>query len=288
MKNFIFKHFVNLLWITLGTGIYSFGFVKLNMANHLAEGGVSGISLIAHFLAGINPSITTLVLNVPLLIIGYRFLGRRLFTFTVYGIAVLAIWIWLWQLVPFQIKVDGDFLIAALLAGIFSGIGLGLVFRNGGTTGGTDIIARLIQDRNGVPLGRTMMIADSFVLAASLSYVDLKHMMYTLICSFVASQVLELVQSGGYTVRGMLIVTRFPEELAKKIQTDMGRGVTFLNGQGGFSREDMKVIYVVLNPREIQETKLMIQKIDDKAFTTIINVHEVMGDFVHSNSRYRV
>ncbi|GAB2024155.1 YitT family protein [Lactovum odontotermitis] len=288
MKNFILKHFVNLLWITLGTGIYSFGFVKLNMANHLAEGGVSGISLIAHFLAGINPSITTLVLNVPLLIIGYRFLGRRLFTFTVYGIAVLAIWIWLWQLVPFQIKVDGDFLIAALLAGIFSGIGLGLVFRNGGTTGGTDIIARLIQDRNGVPLGRTMMIADSFVLAASLSYVDLKHMMYTLICSFVASQVLELVQSGGYTVRGMLIVTRFPEELAKKIQTDMGRGVTFLNGQGGFSREDMKVIYVVLNPREIQETKLMIQKIDDKAFTTIINVHEVMGDFVHSNSRYRV
>ncbi|MDR2975934.1 MAG: YitT family protein [Streptococcaceae bacterium] len=287
MKNFLFKHLTNLFWITIGTGIYSFGFVKLNMANHLAEGGVSGISLIGHFLLNINPSITTLLLNVPLLIIGYRFLGRRLFTFTVYGIGVLAFWIWLWQLIPLSINIDGDFLIAALLAGVFSGIGLGLVFRNGGTTGGTDIIARLIQDRNGVPLGRTMMIADSFVLIASLSYVDLKHMMYTLICSFVASQVLELVQSGGYTVRGMLIVTRFPDELAKKIQKEMGRGVTFLNGEGGFSRESMKIIYVVLNPREIQETKQMIQKTDDKAFTTIINVHEVMGDFVHSKSRYR-
>jgi uncharacterized membrane-anchored protein YitT (DUF2179 family) len=178
-------------------------------------------------------------------------------------------------------------LIASLLAGVFAGVGIGIVFRVGGTTGGSDIVARLFQTRLGIPLSTTFVAIDSVVLFLSLlTYIDLKHMMYTLICSFVASQVMEFVQSGGYTVRGMLIISSKPEELAETIMKKLGRGVTFLNGEGAYSGAPKKILYVILNPREIQEIKHAIQKIDENAFTSVINVHEVMGDFDYSRSNF--
>ncbi|HEY0221779.1 YitT family protein [Lactovum miscens] len=286
MINLIKKNFVSLAAVVLGTAIYSFGFVNFNMRTHLAEGGVAGISLIGHALLHIDPSITTFVLNIPLLFIGYRFLGRRTFIFTVCGIVSLTFWIWLFQRIPFSISVGNDMLIGSLLAGVSAGCGVGIVFRVGGTTGGTDIVARLLQVKNGIPLSTIFIMVDSIVLVASLSYIDLKQMMYTLICSFVASQVLEFVQSGGYTVRGMLIITSKPEELAEKIMRKLGRGVTFLNGEGAYSGEEKKILYVILNPREIQEIKHAILKIDEHAFTSVINVHEVIGDFNYSKSDY--
>lgn len=286
MINLIKKNFVSLVVVALGTAIYAFGFVNFNMMNHLAEGGVAGISLLGHALLGIDPSVTTFVMNIPLLFIGYRFLGRRTFIFTVWGILSLTIWIWLFQRIPFSISVGNDMLIGSLLAGVFAGCGVGIVFRVGGTTGGTDIVAGLLQSKNGIPLSTTFVMVDAVVLVASLSYIDLKHMMYTLICSFVGSQVLEFVQSGGYTVRGMLIITAKPEELAETIMRRLGRGVTFLNGEGAYSGEEKKILYVILNPREIQEIKRAILQIDARAFTSVINVHEVIGDFNYSKSSF--
>ncbi|MDR0299195.1 MAG: YitT family protein [Streptococcaceae bacterium] len=286
MMNLIKKNFVSLLIVALGTAVYAFGFVNFNMVNSLAEGGVAGISLIGHALLRIDPSLTTLLINIPLLFIGYRHLGRRTFVFTVWGIVSLSAWIWLFQRIPFTVSVGHDMLIGSLLAGVFAGFGIGIVFRVDGTTGGTDIVARLLQTKQGIPLSTTFVAVDSMVLVASLSYIDLKHMMYTLICSFVASQVLEFVQSGGYTVRGMLIISSKPEELAETIMKKLGRGVTFLNGEGAYSGDSKKVLYVILNPREIQEIKRTIQKVDENAFSSIINVHEVMGDFNYSKSNY--
>lgn len=117
----------------------------------------------------------------------------------------LAVWIWIFQRVSFTINIGNDTLIAALLAGVFSGSGIGLVFRFGGTTGGTDILAKLFQIKKGIPVGRMLFIFDSCILALSLSYVDLKHMMYTLIASFISMQMINLIQNGGYTVRECLL-----------------------------------------------------------------------------------
>ncbi|RZI49130.1 YitT family protein [Lactococcus kimchii] len=287
MKKLARVHILYLLAITIGTGIYAFGFVAFNMANHLAQGGVAGLSLMGYALWHIDPSYTQLLLNIPLLVLGYRFLGRRTFIYTIWGLLSLSVWIWILQRVSFTVNIEHDNLIAALLAGLFAGTGVGVVFRFGGTTGGTDILAKLFQLKKGIPIGRMMFIFDSVVLALSLSYIDLKQMMYTLIASFLAMQMINLIQNGGYTVRGMLIISRKHKEVARAIIEEIGRSATYLHGEGAYSGESKEVLYVVLNPSEIQEVKEILTIIDPEAFTSIINVHEVLGDFAPKRERIK-
>jgi uncharacterized membrane-anchored protein YitT (DUF2179 family) len=278
---------ISLIMIALGTAIYAFGFVEFNMANHLAEGGVAGLSLITHAKLGIDPSYTQLVLNVPLLIAGYRYLGRRLLIYTIWGIVSLSVWMWIFQRTNYSISVGHDMLIAAILAGVFAGAGIGIVFRYGGTTGGADIVAKILQTKRGTQVGRTFFTFDAVVLTLSLSYINLQHMMYTLIASFVAAQVVGIVQNGGYTVRGMLIITDKHNEIAKAIIEEIGRSATYLYGEGAYTGSEQKILYVVLNPSEIQEVKNILSVVDPKAFSSVINVHEVIGDFNYPKSRFK-
>ena len=224
-----------LLLIAVGVAIYTFGFVKFNMANALAEGGVAGVTLIVHALYGINPAYSSLILNIPLFILGARILGKRSLALTIYGTVLLSFFIWFWQRVPIHVTLENDMMLVAVVAGLFSGAGSGLVFRYGATTGGTDIIGRIAEEKLGLKLGQTLLFIDAVVLTASLVYIDLQHMLYTLVASFVYSQVLTIVQNGGYTVRGMLIITQKSEEAASAILNEINRGVTFLNGQGAYS-----------------------------------------------------
>lgn len=202
-----------LMLITLGVAIYAFGFVNFNMANKLAEGGVAGITLMLHALIGINPAYSSLILNIPLFIIGARIFGRRSLALTIYGTVTMSIFIWLWQKFPIEMGLENDMMLVAVVAGLCAGVGSGLVFRYGATTGGTDIIGRIAEEKCGFKLGQTLLFIDALVLIASLSYVDLKHMLYTLVASFVFSQVLTIVQSGGYTIRGMIIITKHSKVL---------------------------------------------------------------------------
>lgn len=269
VKNFIF--------ITLGVAIYAFGFVKFNMANHLAEGGVAGITLILDALFKINPAYSTFLINLPLFILGARTFGKRSLALTIYGTVMLSVFIWIWQEIPFVIDLKGDTLIVALLAGIFAGTGAGLVFRYGATTGGTDIIGRVVEAKTGRQIGQTLLLVDIFVLLASLTYIDIRQMMYTLIASFVFAQILTVVQNGGYTIRGMIIISQQSETIAQTILQEINRGVTYLNGQGAYSGQAHKVLYVVLNPSEVLDVKNMVASIDPDAFVSVINVDEVVS-----------
>lgn len=270
-------HPLNFLMIALGTAIYAFGFVNFNMVNHLAEGGVSGITLIFHALFKINPAYTQILLNIPLFILGVKIFGKRGMIYTIHGTVCLSIFIWLFQRMSMSIDLAHDTLIAALLAGIFAGIGGGIVFRFGGTTGGGDIIGRYFEQKKGLALGQTLFVFDILVLTLSLSYIDIQHMMYTVIASFVFSQVVAVVQNGGYTVRGMLIISSKYAEISKKITDEIGRGATYLKAEGVYSGQDTKVIYVVLSPIQVQAVKGILAEIDPDAFVSIINVHEVIG-----------
>ena len=270
-------HPLNFLMIALGTAIYAFGFVNFNMVNHLAEGGVSGITLIFHALFKINPAYTQILLNIPLFILGVKIFGKRGMIYTIHGTVCLSIFIWLFQRMSMSIDLAHDTLIAALLAGIFAGIGGGIVFRFGGTTGGGDIIGRYFEQKKGFALGQTLFVFDILVLTLSLSYIDIQHMMYTVIASFVFSQVVAVVQNGGYTVRGMLIISSNYAAISQKITDEIGRGATYLKAEGVYSGQDTKVIYVVLSPIQVQAVKGILAEIDPDAFVSIINVHEVIG-----------
>ena len=270
-------HPVNFLMIALGAAIYAFGFVNFNMVNHLAEGGISGITLIFHALFKLNPAYTQILFNIPLFILGVKIFGKRGMIYTIHGTVCLSVFIWLFQRMSFSIDLAHYTLIAALLAGIFAGIGGGIVFRFGGTTGGGDIIGRYFEQKKGLALGQTLFVFDIVVLTLSLSYIDIQHMMYTVIASFVFSQVVAVVQNGGYTVRGMLIISSKYTEISQKITDEIGRGATYLKAEGVYSGQGTKVIYVVLSPVQVQAVKAILAEIDPDAFVSIINVHEVIG-----------
>ncbi|EOS7950079.1 YitT family protein [Enterococcus hirae] len=264
--------------IMVGTSIYAFGLVYLNIANHLAEGGVSGITLILRALFGIDPAYSTLLINIPLILIGGKILGKRSLAYTVLGTVSLSAFLWIWQRVPLQINLQHDLLIVSLLAGLIAGTGSGLVYRMGGTTGGSDIIARILEKNYGISMGRSLLVLDVIVLLASLTYIDLKRMMYTLIVSYVFSRVIDSILDGGYSAKGILVVSNKNEEIAPLLMTGLERGVTFLSGEGGFSGHSKKIIYMVVSSSELNEVKRIVHEIDEKVFLSIINVHEVEGE----------
>ena len=277
----------SLLLIALGVAMYTFGFVKFNMANALAEGGVAGVTLIIHALYKIDPAYTSLILNIPVFIMGARVLGRKSLVLTIYGTVLLSFFIWFWQQVPVKIVLQNDMMLVAVVAGLFAGAGSGLVFRYGATTGGTDIIGRVIEEKFGFKLGQTLLFVDALVLTASLVYIDLQHMLYTLVASFVYSQVLTIVQNGGYTVRGMIIITQKSQEAADAILNGINRGVTYLNGQGAYSGNEKNILYVVLNPGEVRDVKAIMADLDPDAFISIIDVDEVVSsDFKIRRNNY--
>lgn len=268
----------DIVMITIGTGFYGWSLININITNQLAEGGLSGITLILLALFNWNPAYTNLILNIPLLVIGYRVLGRRSFIYTIWGIMSLSFWLYVWQKFPMPPALHHDMLIAGLLAGIVSGIGLGIVFRFGGTSGGTDVIARIMEQKFGIQIGRTMFALDAVVLLMSLIYIDVIHMMYTLIASFVFAQVVSLTQQGAYTARSFMIFTDYPEEISHAIMDELERGTSLLKSEGGYSHREQRVVYAVVDPSEVSAVQHIIQEIDPKAFVSIITAQEQLGE----------
>ena len=171
----------DLIFITIGCSLYAFGLVTVNIANNLAEGGATGITLIIRYWLHIDPAYSIILLNIPLIWIGYRYLGKKALIYTIYGTTMLSIWTWLWQRIPIDINIHHDLFLAGVLAGLIGGTGSGLVYRFGGTTGGTDIVARIFEKKRGIVMGKTLLALDVIVLTCSLSYLDLRQMMYTLL-----------------------------------------------------------------------------------------------------------
>ena len=268
----------DILMISIGTGFYGWSLININIPNQLAEGGLSGITLILLALFNWNPAYSNLILNIPLLLIGYRVLGRRSLIYTIWGILTVSFWLFLWQRIPMPPALHHDMLIAGLLAGIISGIGLGIVFRFGGTSGGTDVIARIIEQKVGIQIGRTMFALDAVVLLMSLIYIDVIHMMYTLIASFVFAQVVGLTQQGAYTARSFMIFTDYPEEISHAIMDELERGTSLLKSEGGYSHREQRVVYAVVDPSEVNTVQHIIQEIDPKAFVSIFTAQEQLGE----------
>lgn len=280
MKKINSKTIIELVMIAVGCAIYGLSLDMISVPNKLADGGLSGIALILRHFWGINMGLSTLVLNIPLIILGYKFMGKRLLAYTIWGTICLSFFLSFWRVVPFisEFNLEHDLFLSAILAGVLSGFGLGLVFRYNGTTGGTDIIARIFQIKFGLSSGKTLLACDAIVLIVSLSYLDIKHMMYTLLASYILAKVMDAVQEGAYTARGLFIISNKYEEIGQAIDKKLERGFTYLKGYGGYKKDSRPVIYVVVAPREIATIKNLVETIDPNAFVTIIEVHEALGE----------
>lgn len=271
--------FKNILLILLGSAIFSFGIVHFNMQNNLAEGGFTGITLLLYFLFQYDPSYTNLILNIPVFIIGWKLLGRNVFLYTLIGTVSVSVFLWIFQRFQIHIPLNDDLALAALFAGVFIGIGLGIIFRSGGTTGGVDIIARLVQKYVGWSMGKTMFLFDAVVITLSLIfYLDYREAMYTLVAVFVGAKVIDFMQEGAYSARGAMIISTKNEEIAAKIMKEMERGVTALKGHGSFTKQERDVLYCVVGRNEIVRLKNLVTSIDPHAFVSVSVVHDVLGE----------
>ncbi|MFE8695679.1 YitT family protein [Cytobacillus sp. FJAT-53684] len=269
----------NILFILLGSAIFSFGIVHFNMQNNLAEGGFTGITLLLYFLFNWDPSYTNLILNIPLFIIGWKLLGRNAFFYTIIGTVSVSVFLWIFQRYQISMPLNEDLTLAALFAGVFIGVGLGIIFRFGGTTGGVDIIARLANKYAGISMGKAMFMFDAVVITLSLIfYLTYQEAMYTLVAVFVGARVIDFMQEGAYSARGAMIISDFNEEIAAKIMSEMDRGVTVLKGHGSFTKKEREVLYCVVAKNEIVRLKNVITSVDPHAFVSVSIVHDVLGE----------
>lgn len=269
----------NIIGILLGAAIFSFGFLHFNIQNELGEGGFSGITLILFFTLNWDPAIMNLILNIPMFIIGWKQFGRKEFIYTIIGTVSVSIFLRIFQSHQLTLDLHDDLLLAALFAGVFVGIGLGIIFRCGGTTGGVDIIARVAHKYLGWSMGRTMFMFDAFVIFASwLTFLDARSMMYTLVAVFVGARVIDMVQDGAYSAKAALIISNNPDEIADLISEKMERGITVFHGYGHYTKQSKDVLYCIVARNELVRLKTIIRSIDPNAFVSIIDVKDVHGE----------
>ena len=263
----------------VGAAIFAFGLVNFNIKNHLAEGGVTGITLIFYNLFKIDPGISNLVINIPIFIIGWRLLSRNVFIYSVIGTVSVSLFLWIFEyLITFHFTLKNDMTLAALFAGVTIGAGLGIIFRYGGTTGGTDIIARVTFKYWGWPIGKTMFAIDAVVIILSLIYLNYRQAMYTLVAVFVASRVIDFIQKGASVANATMIMSKHNEQIAMEIIEKLDRTVTRLSGKGGYTGEEIDALYCVVSRSEIFRLKNIIKGVDPHAFVAVHDIHDVLGE----------
>ncbi|MEJ9220916.1 YitT family protein [Paenibacillus glucanolyticus] len=269
--------------IIIGSAIYAFGLLYFIIPNELMEGGVTGITVLLNYAFNISPSISTMVLNIPLFLVGMKILGKRQSIYTGLGIASLTLFLWLFEMlinrgyiVPF--RTEHDYILASLYEGITLGAGLGIVFRFGGTTGGSDIIARIINRKFGFSMGQIILSLDILIIGLSLFFIPLERILYTLVAVFIASKVIDFIQEGAYAARAFTIISDHAPEIAERITIDMERGVTLIPAIGVYSKQAKHMVYCVVSRQEIRRLTEIAKSIDPRAFMIINDVNDVHGE----------
>lgn len=264
--------------ITLGAVIYALAFDWFVAPNQIAMGGVTGLAQIVNALVPVLPvGVLSILVNVPLFLAGWRLLGGRLLVSSLYAMAVSSLAIdviaWMHTFPPM------DPILATLYGGAGMGVGLGLVFSQGATTGGTDIIGKLLKLKfPWLPIGKLVMIPDMVVvILATVVFGTVNAALYGLIQMYLLSKVMDMILYGWDTSRVAYIITDRWEETVQGL-LDMNRGVTLLQGKGAYTGAEKQVLLVAFRQREIVPIKRMLREIDPKAFFIVCDAHEILGE----------
>ncbi len=273
------KWFISYSFILVGTFLVSAGYVYFITPYKIVPGGIYGISIVLHHLFGTPVGLTALLFNIPLTIIGTRVLGPRFGTKTVVGFVLTSVFVdVLSYFSKFEPLVESDPLLSSVFGGALVGAGVGMIFKSKATSGGSDVIAMIIARYTRLPLGQLMMAVDSLiVLVGFVAFGDWRIPLYSWITIFVMGKTIDTVLSGVNYEKTIFIVSDKHQEIRDKIINDLNRGGTFLQGEGMFNGQEKKVIFTVVNRRELAMLEEFINKIDPKAFLTIMDAHEILG-----------
>ncbi|RIO53519.1 YitT family protein [Staphylococcus hominis] len=269
------KNIKNILLVILGSFIFSAGVNAFVISGNLGEGGVTGIAIVLYYAFHISPALTNFVANAILIVIGYKFLSKKSTILTIIATVLISVFLSLTE--SWHVE-TGNVIINAVFGGTSVGLGIGIIVLAGGTTAGTTILARIANKYLDVSTAYALLFFDLIVVAISLTVLPLSKALVTMISLYIGTKVMDYVIEGLNTKKAMTIISSKPEEVAKAIDEQVGRGLTILNGHGYYSREEKDVLYVVVAKTQVTRAKRIIKKIDKNAFLVIHDVRDVYGN----------
>lgn len=267
---------IDFFGILVGATILAVGMNMFMVPNMLAPGGVSGLAVVVYHLLKVPVGLTIIILNIPLFIIGFRVLGTRVVLQSLLGTFLFSLAVEITA--PLLPAVTEDLLLASVYGGLVMGVGVGLVFRYRGSTGGTGLLSLILARVWGVSPGQAMLWGDMAVLATAVFVFGGEAAMYAALSLFVSVKVIDAILEGFGMAKSAIIITRKGEKINERLLFELGRGVTWLEGSGGYTRETREVLLCVVTRQQTAQLKTIIHEVDPDAFVILGNATEVHGE----------
>lgn len=273
-KTSIKREIARYIFLFIGSVFAALGLEIFLVPNRIIDGGIIGISIIASHLTKWPLGVFVVGLNLPFLMFGYKQIGKTFVFSSLFSIVSLSLLV---SVFHDLVVVTHDILLAAVFGGIVLGIGVGLIIRSSGSLDGTEMVAIVISKKIAFSVGEIVMFFNLFILSSAGLVFGWDRAMYSLLAYFIAFKVIDVTIEGLDEDKAAIIISDNPQEIADAIMARLGRGVTYMEGKGGFSNEDKTIIYSVITRLEVAKLKSIIQEKDPHAFLTINDVYEVMG-----------
>jgi uncharacterized membrane-anchored protein YitT (DUF2179 family) len=274
MANSKYHYLVQYMRMLIGCIIVALGFNLFLKPNQIAGGGIVGISLLTQRLFNIEPAIVQWSGNIPILFLGLFIMGKKFTARSVFGSLILPLCIFFTRNMHY---VTLNPLLGTIFGGLLSGIGLGLVFKSNGSTGGTSIIASIVNKYTGISMGNSQGIIDGIVVVAAGFVFGADRALYAIIALFITSRSIDLIQLGFTASKMAFVVSDRIEDIRIAVLKNLNRGVTKISGFGGYTEEKRMILMVVMSQSELNKFEELIKSIDPGAFVIISNTHEVLG-----------
>jgi len=268
------KKIFRTIGISLGAILMATGLEIFLVPNHVIDGGITGISIMLAHLTGVELGIFLFLLNLPFVYLGFKQMGKTFAISSIYGIIVLSIFTSLFHPVP---AFTDDILLATLFGGMILGVGVGLVIRNGGALDGTEILSIMINKKVPFSVGEIIMFINVFILGSAGFVFGWDRAMYSLLAYVIAAKAIDTVVAGLEESKSVWIISDEADRIGEVVNARLGRGVTYLKGEGAFTGDDKKVVFSIITRLEESKLKSIVEEIDPTAFLAIADITEVRG-----------
>lgn len=273
-----------LIIATIGCFIYAAGINAFILPHHLLAGGLSGVAVIIHYLSGIPVGTANILLNLPVLLAAYKWLGGWPVFLSLYGATMSSLFMNQLSFLSSYHLTKAP-LVGAIVGGVTVGLGLGVIYRSGATSGGTDPIAQIIRKYWGLQMGTLTFSMNVIILTTAAFIFSIDESVITLVSLFISAMIVNKVVIGWNQKKAAFIISAKPREISQHIIEDLGRGATLLNAEGGYSGQEKQIVFAVVRLTQITKLKGIITSVDPKAFLVITDASEVIGNgFTYKNT----
>ncbi|MDP3058788.1 MAG: YitT family protein [bacterium] len=269
------RYIIDAIGVIFGSLVTAVGLNALLIPNIIASGGASGIATILFHLFGLSPGLMMLAINIPLLLTSALMFGVRFGTQAFLGAITTSLGVQFTSQIP---VLTNDPLLAAIYGGIITGIGIGIVFRFNGSTGGTDLAAKILSHFSGWKISDSLLSIDALIVISAGLIFSAEYAMYALIAIFATAKMIDVVQEGLYAAKALIIISERNEKIASILLSKLSRGVTIFPSRGAYSGTDSLTLLCVVSRSELSMAKNLVLSIDRQAFVVVTDAHEVLGE----------